>query len=119
MLMRRRMADVSSKASAKPAPKKDSAKEPVRQAVKPDTSALMKAQLALEELPEAVEGMLRPWRYLLMNYAKGIAYALGVMTAFAIVIPFIVWFLRALPWGPIMDDLIEQVLERVEQAETR
>ncbi len=95
------------------------ASRPARSKERVDPSALMKAQLALEELPEAVEGMLRPWRYLLMNYVKGIVYALGVMTAFAIVIPLIVWFLRSIEWGPIMDGVIDEVLVRIEEAERR
>lgn len=113
------MADVLLQAAAKPAiKKKDSSRNPVQQPVK-DTSTLLKAQMVLEELPDVVQGLLRPRYFLLMNYLKGIAYALGVMTAFAVVIPLMVWVLRSLPWGPMMDGVIQHVIQRVEEARTR
>ncbi len=85
----------------------------------PELDALKKIQIGLEELPEQFQNAFRPGRQLLFNYAKGIASGLGVITAFAIIIPLIVWFLQRIQWVPLIGDFVSQVAVQVEEARRR
>lgn len=51
-----------------------------------------------------------------LTFTKGIAYGLGMITAFAIVVPFLAWFLRTFDWVPFISDIAIEVAERMQDA---
>ena len=88
-------------------------------AQKPRKRALIFALSALEhdleQLPKEFEYVIHPGKHLFLTYLRGIVYGLGALTAAVIVIPFILWVLRQLPWIPgFMHPLIQ-----MEQGRTR
>ncbi len=85
----------------------------------PELDALKKIQIGLEELPEQFQNAFRPGRQLFFSYLKGIASGLGVITAFAIIIPLLLWFLQRIQWIPLLGDFVSQVAVQVEEARRR
>ena len=50
------------------------------------------------------------------TFLKGIVYGLGMITAFAVVVPAIVWILRTIDWIPFFSDIALQIAERIRDA---
>lgn len=50
------------------------------------------------------------------SFLKGIFYGLGMIVAFAIVVPGVVWFLGTFDWVPFLSDVALQVAERMQDA---
>lgn len=51
-----------------------------------------------------------------VTFVKGIVYGLGMIVAFAVVVPFFVWFLRAFDWIPFISDIAIEVAEKMQNA---
>jgi|GEM_PF-586779 len=80
---------------------------------------------SLERLRETVEkvpdeyGLGRPSKDIFYSYLKGIATGLGALTAVAIVIPLVIWFIESIHWVPLLGDFMASIADRMEQAQGR
>ena len=54
-------------------------------------------------------------KHLITKFEEGIMYGLGMIVAFAIVAPLLVWLLSFLNWVPLVSDFVVQVTETVQQ----
>ncbi len=85
-----------------------------RETKQPATDAA-RLQHTLEQLERRLSTQTR-WRPTLMRaFFTGIFTALGAMAAVAVVVPMLVWMLRGVHWPPLLDTIIEPVIQRVEQ----
>jgi len=83
-------------------------------------SEMIKSMHSLEKairvLPEQYGYMLHPWKSVGVHFVRGIAYGIGIIVSFAIVIPFIVSILRHVEWIPIIGTFLEQLNNWMESA---
>ncbi len=102
-------------------PKKEAA--PAAPVVSPKEQKLAQSLDALNatirELPEEYGYAFHPAKNLLFTYLKGIITGLGVLTAAAIVVPVVIWFLREVQWVPLVGDFVSEVATRMEEAGRR
>ena len=82
-------------------------------------AALHKLDRSIDRLPRQFEYVIHPGKHLFMNYLRGILYGLGAITAFAILIPIIVWMLHRVEWVPIIGEFVNKVATQVEHVQTR
>lgn len=91
----------------------------VARAKAPEQEDLAKALRDLQEtiiqVPQHYSHLTNPGKHLIFTYVKGIVYGLGALTAVAIIIPLMVALLRQVPWGPIVGDFMQGVVERMQQ----
>jgi hypothetical protein len=69
---------------------------------------------SLNRLPAQFEYLIHPGKHLFVAYLRGIFYGLGALTAFAVLIPIVVWTLRSVEWIPIIGEFISRVATQVE-----
>ena len=72
----------------------------------------------METVPNEYGHLFHPGKHLFYTYIKGIVYGLGALTAVAIIIPLLVWFLQQVQWVPLVGDFLHQVLLRIEETQT-
>ena len=72
---------------------------------------------SIAELPKAFAYILQPWKRFLLSVMQGIGYGLGIIIAFAIVIPLLALLLQSIDWVPLIGDLFVQVSERIESVQ--
>ena len=77
--------------------------------------ALTSLEHDVEQLPKEFEYVIHPGKHLFISYIRGIVYGLGAITAFAILIPVIVWAMRRVEWVPILGDFVSKIATQVEQ----
>lgn len=77
--------------------------------------ALTSLEHDVERLPREFEYVIHPGKHLFISYIRGIVYGLGALTAFAVVIPVLLWALHSIEWVPIIGDFVNKVATRVEQ----
>ncbi len=71
-------------------------------------------------LPDSFPFLFKPGRHLFYTFLKGMVNAMGIIAAFAIVVPIILSMLRGIQWVPLVGDFVTKVAERVEiQAQRR
>ena len=76
--------------------------------------ALTSLEHDVEQIPKEFEYIIHPGKHLFITYIRGIAYGLGALTAFAVLIPVIVWSLHRIEWVPIIGDFISKIATQVE-----
>ena len=79
------------------------------------TRALNGLERAVDRLPRQFEYVIHPGKHLFMSFVRGVVYGLGAITAFAVLIPIIVWVLHRVEWVPIVGDFVNKVATQVEQ----
>jgi hypothetical protein len=96
------------------------ARHPSKKGISPEAKlAASMDRLAdtIERLPQDYGYVLQPSKHLFFSYLRGIAVGLGALTLVAIVIPFLLWFMREIQWVPLVGDFVTRVAERVENAQ--
>ncbi len=83
------------------------------------TQALRSLERTVNRLPRQFEYVIHPGKHLFMSYIRGIVYGLGAITAFAVLIPVIVWTLHRVEWVPILGDFINRIAIQVENVQVR
>ena len=78
-------------------------------------TALRHLERSVDRLPSQFEYVIHPGKHLFVSYIRGIVYGLGAITAFAVLIPIIVWMLHRIEWVPILGDFVNRVATQVEQ----
>ena len=68
----------------------------------------------LREVHSAEQWSHHPVKVTVLSFVKGIAYCLGALTAAAIVVPFVVWFLQSVAWPPVIADFVTDVIRQME-----
>jgi len=69
----------------------------------------------IEGLPDRYAYVFHPGKNLWLTFLRGIVYGLGIITAFAIVIPIFIGILQAtVEWVPLISGFVERVIEQVE-----
>ncbi|MCB9808274.1 hypothetical protein H6770_03370 [Candidatus Peribacteria bacterium] len=57
-------------------------------------------------------------RFLWVAFLRGIMYGLGIIVAFAIVVPIILWLLSTINWIPFIGDIVTEIITRIEATRT-
>jgi len=70
---------------------------------------------SMSRLPKQFAYVLDPGKNFFIAYLRGIFYGLGALTAFAILIPVIVWLLQWIEWIPLLGEFVSAVIVRVQQ----
>jgi hypothetical protein len=52
-----------------------------------------------------------------MYFLRGIAYGLGFLTGFAIIIPILIAFLRSIEWVPLVGGFVTDIVLQIEEAQ--
>lgn len=55
-------------------------------------------------------------RHLWLGFLRGIVYGLGILVAFAIVVPIILALLSTIDWIPFIGNIITEIILRIEAA---
>lgn len=81
-----------------------------------------------KDLPAALDDLTRaillnsdfehPWKRMGVAFGRGVLYGLGVLTAVAVVFPFIILMLNMVDWVPVLGDFFADVSNRIEEAQT-
>lgn len=56
-------------------------------------------------------------RHLWIGFLRGIVYGLGILVAFAIVVPILLAILSTFDWIPFIGDIITEIILRIESAQ--
>jgi hypothetical protein len=80
------------------------------------TRSLDSLNATIKTLPEEYGYAFHPGKNLFFSYLKGIVTGLGVLTAAAIVVPIIIWFLRGIQWVPLVGQFVNEVATQMEEA---
>ncbi len=59
-----------------------------------------------------------PAHFLWMGFLRGIVYGLGILVAFAIVVPILLAILSSFDWIPIIGDILTEIIARIEATRT-
>ena len=80
---------------------------------------LLPAFRRLEQSLDRIDHYVRKqldWRMVMLRSALGgMVSVLGALVTIAIIVPIVIWFLRGVQWPPVVDAVVNRVLERVEE----
>ncbi|MDD5623781.1 MAG: DUF5665 domain-containing protein [Candidatus Peribacteraceae bacterium] len=74
------------------------------------TKTLQHLDASVAHLQSALHRHRRPWD----SFYRGILYGLGMIVAFAIIVPVIIAMLRMVEWVPLVGDFLTNVIIRME-----
>lgn len=77
---------------------------------------LIKTMKSLDANMTKLASFYEPHRYLWMGFFRGIVYGLGILVAFAIVLPILLSLLSMVDWVPYIGDIIADIVERLQTA---
>lgn len=92
---------------------KDASNKQLQEADTNLTQSLQDLEHALKELTQKYE---QPnfWKMFRMYLLRGIAYGLGIIVSFAIIIPLVIALMKQAEWIPLVGSFISQLIEWVE-----
>ena len=79
--------------------------------IEEDLSSLVKI---LNENVKYLATLHETARFLWMAFLRGIMYGMGIIVAFAIVVPILLTLLSSIDWIPFIGDIITEVIARIE-----
>ncbi len=56
-------------------------------------------------------------RHLWLGFLRGIVYGLGILVAFAIVVPLILAILSTIDWIPVIGNIVSEIVQRIEASQ--
>lgn len=74
-----------------------------------------KLEKTIAGLPLSYPALFQPGKHMFMQFMHGIVYGLGMIVAFAIVIPFAILLVDQVQWVPLLGDFLTEVVSRMEQ----
>ena len=75
---------------------------------------LVSAVDVLNENVQYLASLHQTTRFLWIAFLRGIMYGLGIIVAFAIVVPILLALLSMIDWIPFIGDIITEVIARIE-----
>lgn len=82
-----------------------------------ENKGLIKTMKSLDRHMQILASHYEPHRYLWMGFIRGIVYGLGIIVAIALVIPVIIGLLSMIDWIPVLGDIINEIIMRIENAQ--
>ena len=86
-------------------------REPKKKKVADD---LMAAVDILNDNVEYLASLHETARFLWVAFLRGIMYGLGIIVAFAIVVPILLALLSTIDWIPFIGEVITEIIARIE-----
>lgn len=83
-----------------------------------ENTELVRALKKLQDRVDVLATHFEPVRFLWMGFLRGVLYGIGILVAFAIVVPIILALLSRFDWIPIIGDVITEIITRIEATRT-
>lgn len=69
----------------------------------------------ISSFPQTYPVLFQPSKRMFSQFLHGIFYGLGMIVAFALVIPFAILLVDQVQWVPLIGDFLTEVVTRMEQ----
>lgn len=91
---------------------------PFKKKLPDDAAKLTEAINQLYDRMDVLAAHFSPARFLWMGFLRGIVYGLGILVAFALVVPILLAVLSSFDWVPIIGDILTEIIARIEATRT-
>lgn len=82
------------------------------------TRAIHSLEKTIHSLPQHYDYVFHPWKSFGTHFMRGVAYGLGIIISFAVIIPLFISVLRLVEWVPLFGHFLSQLLEWMEQSQS-
>ncbi|PIQ75985.1 hypothetical protein COU78_03420 [Candidatus Peregrinibacteria bacterium CG10_big_fil_rev_8_21_14_0_10_49_24] len=78
-------------------------------------NSIDRLEKTISSLPQTYPVLFQPGKRMFAQFMHGIVYGLGMVVAFALVIPFAILLVDQVQWVPLLGDFLTEVVTRMEQ----
>ena len=78
---------------------------------------LVKSIKQLDTHMETVANYYKPGRFLWYGFLRGIVYGLGILVAFAVIIPLLILLLSSIQWVPLIGDFVGDIIISIQDVQ--